>query len=57
VNAATSEFKQDAVEAIVNLANAAATDKGMIETVTTTNATLIAQLAALSEQVVNVCKQ
>jgi hypothetical protein len=33
------------------LANAAATDKGMIETLATTNATLTSQLAALSEQV------
>jgi hypothetical protein len=39
------------VEAIANLVNAAATEKCTIETLTTTNATLTAQLAALSEQV------
>jgi hypothetical protein len=50
-NAATTEFQQDIVEAIANLANAAATDKGMIDTLTNTNATLTAQLAALAEQV------
>jgi hypothetical protein len=51
VNAATTEFQQDTVKSIANLANAAATDKGMIETMTTTNATLTAQLASLVEQV------
>jgi hypothetical protein len=50
-NAATTEFQQDIVEAIANLANASATDKGMIDTLTNANATLTAQLAALSEQV------
>jgi hypothetical protein len=49
--AATTEFQQDTVEAIANLANATATDKGVIEIITTNNATLTAQLAALSEQV------
>jgi phage shock protein A len=50
-NAETREFQQDTVESIANLANAAATYKGVIETLTNTNATLTAQLAAMSEQV------
>jgi hypothetical protein len=50
-NAATTQFQQDTVEAIAKLVNAAATDKGIIETLTNTNATLTAQLAALLEQV------
>jgi hypothetical protein len=50
-NAATTALQQDTFEAIANLANAATTYKGMIDTLTKTNATLMAQIATLSEQV------
>jgi hypothetical protein len=50
-NAATPEFQQDTVEAIANLASAAATDKGMIDTIMNNNTPLREQLAALLEQV------
>jgi hypothetical protein len=50
-NAATTEFQQDTVEAIANLANAEATYKGVIDILTNTNEILTAQLSALSEQV------
>jgi hypothetical protein len=48
--AATTEFQQDTVETITNLANVAATYKCMTKTITTTNATLTAQLPVLSEK-------
>jgi hypothetical protein len=48
---ATPELQQYTVEAVTNLANASATYKGMIETLTITNKTLTAQLTALSGQV------
>jgi hypothetical protein len=44
-NAATTEFQQDTVEAIANLVNAAATDKGMIDTIKNTNTTLTTHLS------------
>jgi hypothetical protein len=50
-NAATTEFQQDIVEAIANLANAAAMEKGMIDTLTNTKVTLTSQTDALAEQV------
>jgi hypothetical protein len=50
-NSATTEFQQDTVEAIANLAKSSATYTGVIDTIMNTNATLTAQLAALPEQV------